>query len=179
MRRRIVQRMMGQPPGRFRGIRSAAAPRGEMLDRIAQHGVFARKAARAAPIDDVDMSIDLPYPRGRLGRSARPIGAEAMESRGRQACGERSFETVPGRRQHRQEARASLLRQPLTRGRQARDRFRFRLGGGKFGFLLSRRRPVAMIRAMHQHARTQVGEKLGRRLERHHGQRKRDGATFR
>ena len=102
-----------------------------------------------------------------------------MESRGRQARGERTFETVPRRRQHRQEARAGQPRQPLARRREPRDRLGLGLGRGELGFLFSRRSTVAVVGAVHEHARAQAIEELGRRFERHYGQGKRDGTAFR
>src|SRR5260221_8665827 len=75
-RRRIVHRVMREPSRRLRPIGAAVAPRSEVLHRCPQRNRLAHEAARAAPIDDVDMGIGLVDAGRGVGRIARAVATQ-------------------------------------------------------------------------------------------------------
>jgi len=111
-RRRIVQLVMGQPSGGLARICAAAAPRAEMLHRSAQCRLLAHEAP-ALPVDDVDVRVD--FRDAFFYRLAGTIAAEAVQPASRQAGYQRTLETIPWRRQHRQEGRTGKPLDPLAR----------------------------------------------------------------
>src|SRR5258708_12869760 len=103
---------MRQPAGRLARIRAAIAPRGEMLHCSAQCRRLAHEAA-ALPVDEVDVRVDLCD--AIFAGLPRTIAADALQPALAQAPDERAFETIPRRREHRQERRAGEPRQALAR----------------------------------------------------------------
>src|SRR5256885_1335605 len=95
-RRRIVHGVMREPSRWLFGVGLAAAPRSEVRHGCAQRRLVADEVASAAPIDDVDVAVHLVYAGRGLGRVARSIAAQPVQSRVRQAPSERMFETIPG-----------------------------------------------------------------------------------
>ena len=63
---------------------------------------LADEQARAAPVDRIEMDVDLGQPRRRLARGPPPEGREAGEAAGGQPQGQPRVEPVPGRHQDRE-----------------------------------------------------------------------------
>ena len=135
----------------------------------------------AAPVDRIEMGVDLHEARRGFGRGAPAVGREPGEAAGGEAPDQSRIETVPGRHQHREERGAEGIDQDLAAARQfgldRRDRTAAELAG-----LLARGCMVAVREAVLQHARLGAcgDPRLRARIEpdRHDRERQRQGAPL-
>ena len=96
----------------------------------------------AAPVDGVEMGVDLGEARSGFGSRAPPEGGQADEPAAGQALDQPGIQPVPGRYQHRQEGTAERIREQRAatlqfakngRGVTAAELDRFALGCGVIG----------------------------------------------
>ncbi len=67
---RVMDEMVGQQPRRFMRVGGAAPPGGEMAHGGGDGGGGPGEYSAAAPVDDIDMGVDLEQPRCGVGPGA-------------------------------------------------------------------------------------------------------------
>ena len=162
-----MNKVMGEDSSRQFRRRHPAAPRSQVPDQPPQRRPFPDKAAAAAPIDHVDLGVNLDearmgggFPVGRLIEPAEAAIAQSGKMR-QQIVGD----PVPGRRQHRQKLRAEHVLQPLHAHLQPLHPHCEVEGRRKLAVLGAGRRmaPVADPVLQHEGPRP-IGQEIGKAL---------------
>src|SRR5689334_1321389 len=156
--------MMGEDADWLRTLAFTLASGAQLLQEQLQRLVLADEAPIAAPCDQVHVGVDL----GKAAGAPAAIAAEALQPRLLQARDQAFADPVPGWGQHWQEAPARQAGEALARLREPLERRIIAFRGRELGLFLARPGAVAMVAAVHEHAR-RVLQRRGLAGERNRG----------
>ena len=135
----VLHHVMAQDAAGFVDIAVTAAPGDEVLYQYRNSGIDAQKTTVVAPVNRIQVSVDLQQTRSRVGSTARFHGRYPAEAKLRQGFDRRAVDSVPGRNQGRNETLAEFQRQRLPAEPEfARDSVAWK-AAAKLEFTLTRR----------------------------------------